>query len=114
MGTLSANVNPRKGTAAAYGESGADLRRLVGAYSDAEMKAARRLGTTPDAIATAAEKLWKRPLDAERDDRVREQAPENASTRTTQALRGHVTRALLEELRPRLKPSRRQPKGRSK
>ena len=111
MGDLSANVRPWKGTVTAYSESTVDFRRLVGAYSDAEIKAARRLGTTPDAIATAAEKLWKHSLDAERDQRVMEQASPDASARTIQALRGHVTRTLLEKLRPRVRPRR--PKERS-
>lgn len=113
MGSTSAVVNPSSGTAAAYGPR-SGLQRIVGAYSDAELKAARKLGVTPDAVATAAETLWDRPLAEERDARVRDQVAKDASVRTLQALRGHVTRALLEELGPALKPPSRRTKGRTR
>jgi hypothetical protein len=66
---------------------------------DAEQKAARRLRTFPLAVAAAARKRWGRSLTEERDRRVSEHAPADATPRTLQALRGHVSRDLLDELR---------------
>ena len=81
-----------------------DARQLLEAahvdkQAEAEMQAARRLRTFPLAVAAAARKRWGRSLTEERDRRVAEQTPADAIPRTLQALRGHVTRALLEELR---------------
>jgi transcriptional regulator with XRE-family HTH domain len=71
------------------------------ARNDAEMKAARKLHLD-DAVevAFAALRLWGRSLTEERDARVSAMAPPDASPRTLQALRGHITRQLLEELEP--------------
>ena len=68
------------------------------AAGDAEQKAATKLGRPPLYIAVAARKLWGRSLTDERDRRVAEQAPADISSRALQALRGHITRALLLEL----------------
>jgi hypothetical protein len=68
--------------------------------ADAEQKAARRLRTFPLAVAVAARRRWRRSFTEERDHRVTAQAQPDATPRTLQALRGHVTRALLDELRP--------------
>jgi transcriptional regulator with XRE-family HTH domain len=68
------------------------------AAGDAEQKAAAKLGRPPLQIAVAARKLWGRSLTDERDRRVAEQAPGEVSSRALQALRGHITRALLLEL----------------
>jgi transcriptional regulator with XRE-family HTH domain len=65
----------------------------------AERKAAQRLRTDPEAVAVLAWKLWGRSLTEERDRRVADQAPAGAVRETLQALRGHVARALIEELR---------------
>jgi transcriptional regulator with XRE-family HTH domain len=97
----SLTVNPATGAVSTRGPRSA-LASLVRAYSDAEVKAARRLAVDPQVIAEASEKLWGRPLDEERDTRVQTQAEPDATARTVQALRGHVTRALLEELRATL------------
>jgi hypothetical protein len=70
------------------------------ALNDAERKAARTLGVPASAIALAARRLWGRGLTAERDRRVDEQIGGDATPRTAQAHRGHVTRALLAELSP--------------
>jgi hypothetical protein len=67
--------------------------------ADAEQKAARRMRTFPLAVAVAARKQWGRSFTGERDHRVVMQASPGASSRTLQALRGHVTRELLDELR---------------
>lgn len=75
-------------------------RAEVDAADDATVKAARRLEVAPEAVVDAAYECWGQRLTAERDARVASQAAEGASARTLQALRGHVTRDLLEELRP--------------
>jgi transcriptional regulator with XRE-family HTH domain len=78
---------------------------------DAEQKAARRLRTFPLAVTAAARKRWGRSFTEERDHRVVEQVAPNAEPRTVQALRGHVARVLIAELRQEdiegLKPKRR-------
>lgn len=74
---------------------------LGGAHStrdEATVKAARRLGTTPEAVATTAHQLWGRSLTQERDARVEQMGP--ATTRVRQARRGRVTRTLDGELSP--------------
>lgn len=70
------------------------------AVGDAERKAAERLGVDAVTVARAALVTWRRSLVDERDRRVKKQAAEDATSRTIQAERGHVTRELLEELRP--------------
>lgn len=69
------------------------------AHADAECHASERLGIDAYAVATLAFKAWGRSLTEERDARVAEQAQEGTSPRTLQALRGHVTRGLLNDLR---------------
>jgi hypothetical protein len=72
------------------------------ARGEAEQKSAARLGETPYMVAALAFELWGRSLTDERDARVAEQAPEGATARTLQALRGHVTRGLDDELAERI------------
>jgi len=88
------------------GEGGPIRDLLVAAHpdklGDAEQKAARRLRTFPFAVAAAARDRWARSFTEERDRRVAEQAPPGVSARALQALRGHVTRGMLEELRPKI------------
>lgn len=74
-------------------------RALDGAGGEAERKAARKLGVPPEYVAVAAHRLWGRGLTAERDRRVADGA-DGEDARTVQALRGHVTRQLLDEIRP--------------
>jgi hypothetical protein len=69
---------------------------------EAEMKAARKLSVDAEVVATAALGLWKRSLTEQRDAIVAETAPADASPRTLQAMRGRVTRELLEELQARI------------
>lgn len=85
-------------------------REAAEAAFDAEMKAARRLGVPQIDIVGAAHRLWGRTLTAERDARVAHDAGSNVDRRTLQALRGHVTRTLVAELRQTLKPERRKRK----
>src|SRR5712692_10565893 len=76
------------------------------AAGEAEQKAAGRLRVPAFAIALAARRRWQRSLTAERDRRVflqavaaaEEEAEGTQQPRTVQAVRGHLTRALLREL----------------
>jgi transcriptional regulator with XRE-family HTH domain len=77
------------------------------ARGDAERKAARRLGVPPLDLSVAAHGRYGRSFSDERDRRVADQAPDDAAPRTLQALRGHVTRAMVAELAPVLKKGRR-------
>jgi transcriptional regulator with XRE-family HTH domain len=81
---------------AAYRAAGGDL----------EQKVARRFKSDPIIVVLVARAAWGRSLTEERDRRVAEQAPAGTSPRAMQALRGHVTRALLQELAPRLAEAR--------
>jgi hypothetical protein len=74
---------------------------LEAAHGETERKAARTLHIDdPAEVAVAALRLWGRSLTQERDARVVDAAAPDASPRTLQALRGHVTRHLLEEIEP--------------
>ncbi|MBL7493881.1 hypothetical protein I6A60_31315 [Frankia sp. AgB1.9] len=64
---------------------------------EAERKTARALGVTPADVISAAYRLWKRPLTDERDRIVTERDPD-ASPDRRRALRGQVTRTLVEQL----------------
>jgi transcriptional regulator with XRE-family HTH domain len=77
------------------------------ARGDAERKAARRLGVPPLDLSVAAHGRYGQSFSDERDRRVAEQAPSDAAPRTLQALRGHVTRAMVAELAPVLEKGRR-------
>lgn len=76
---------------------------------EAEAKAARRLGDPvgPLQVVVWGRDLWGRRLSAERDRRVAQRADEDTTPRRLQALRGHVTRELIEELRVHLASRRR-------
>jgi transcriptional regulator with XRE-family HTH domain len=87
---------------------------IAEACGDAETKAASTLRVSPEAIVQAAHRRWGRSLTAERDRRVEAytapmltldpaEAARPGWPRRLQAIRGHVTRELLEELRPLLK-----------
>jgi transcriptional regulator with XRE-family HTH domain len=68
---------------------------------EAEHKAAKRLSATGAQVLSAAKRQWGRSLTEERDARVRDRLGGTAATaRTLQAMRGQVTRQLLEEIRP--------------
>jgi hypothetical protein len=78
------------------------------AQGEAEQKAARRLGVTALELAEAAWSLWGQSLTAQRDTLVEASAPPGISVSSRRALRGRVTRGLLDELAPALnKPRRR-------
>jgi transcriptional regulator with XRE-family HTH domain len=82
------------------------LMAEAAATGEAETKAARTLGVDPFVLSVAAQRRWGQSLTLERDSRVSAQAQVDASSRTVQALRGHVTRSLIEELRPLLEGRR--------
>lgn len=65
--------------------------------SDTEVRAASRLGVAVGEVMDAAELLWGRDLDAEREARLVEQGRP-----ATTAHRGRVTRELQEEIREKL------------
>lgn len=67
-----------------------------------EIKAGLKLGVPGEEVARAAWMLWRRSLAEERDARLQVLAPDASDARTVQALRGHITRALLKELAPAL------------
>lgn len=69
--------------------------------SEEDRNAAARLGTTPERVREAAMRLWGQSMLDERNDRASaENEPTDAANR--QAVRGHITRTLLEELRAEL------------
>jgi hypothetical protein len=74
---------------------------LQEAGGEAEQKAAPKLGVHPAAVALAAQRRWGQSLTAERDKRVLKRSS-GESPRRVQAIRGHVTRTLIGELRPLL------------
>ena len=63
---------------------------------------ARRLGMPVSVVVAASVELWGRSLIDERDDRARERGRRGTTSSTGRALRGHVTRALMDELRAAL------------
>jgi len=82
----------------------ADNLRDVQACGDAEQKAALTLRVTPRAAVDAAYELWGHSLSMERLLRLRaDAAAATATPSRLRALMGHVTRELLDELRPVLK-----------
>lgn len=66
--------------------------------SEAEHKAARRLGVSPVALAVAAHGRWGHSLTEERDVRVAKEVGEDPEPRSAQATRAQVTTELIDEL----------------
>jgi hypothetical protein len=92
-----------------------DLMRIDDeVFKDAVKKVALKLRISPLAVAFASHALWGKGFEEERDSRVSERAKDdvlrmkqsllgkNQYQRTTQAMRGHVTRALLREIKSAL------------
>ena len=71
------------------------LKVREGARGEAERKAAQTLKIPAVDITAYALRLWGRSLTEERDTRAEEQATQGKEKR---AVRGHITRALLEDL----------------
>lgn len=78
----------------------AQMSAVFADHMDATVKAAKRLGVTTADVDAAARTLWGQTLAGERDKRV--QPVEGETPRALQARRGHITRALLAELREQL------------
>ena len=73
-------------------------------YDEVTLRAARALHVPIQTLALAAITLWEgHTFIEERDERVRSRVPEGASPRYIQAVRGHVARELMQELRAYLK-----------
>ncbi len=70
-------------------------------YTEAAIKAARRLGVSLPQVDAASRELWGHTLGQERDRRVKR--ADGESPRTLQARRGHVTRELMSELSEHLR-----------
>ena len=86
--------------------TGATVRVTAEALLDAERKASRRLKVKPAELVAMAYRLWGRTLSEERDHRVQVRAGSGDAS-ALRAHRGHVTRALVEELRNALHANRR-------
>ncbi len=87
------------------GTATAKLQRKAEAGArTAEEKAAKGLGVSVQRVQTMAQLLWTRPLTDEREWRLVKQIKgHEANPRARQAIRGHITRQLLDELREGLK-----------
>jgi transcriptional regulator with XRE-family HTH domain len=75
-------------------------RAASDARGEAEQKAARRLGSEPLIVSVAAYRTWGHSLTEERERRLASSAPKDATPESLQRRRGHVTRRLVDELRP--------------
>ena len=69
----------------------------------AEQKAARALGARAFDVSMAAIELWGETLTEHRNAIVAERTSADTSVRSVQAIRGRVTRNLIDEIQPRLK-----------
>lgn len=77
-----------------------DPRYVQDKPDEAEVKAAKRLDTTPHFVAYAAREFWGHGLAAEREARLSERGELPEGKRALQSARGHITRVLLAELEP--------------
>jgi transcriptional regulator with XRE-family HTH domain len=79
--------------------------------TEAERKLAREFDVDPHVVGNAAIDLWGRAFATEREVRVMEQRAPIDDARSLSAKRGHVTRALIAELRSALVEPEREPEG---
>lgn len=77
------------------------------AVGDAERKGARSIGVDPTELAIAARRLYGRDMPEERDARIGARLRADAGPATIRAVRGHVTRELLEEIKHEIDESKR-------
>lgn len=75
-----------------------EIPERVEGVLEAEGKAARSLAVSPMEIRAASHRVWGRSLTDEREARLKGRVDDDASPRSLQAHRGHVTRELLAEL----------------
>jgi hypothetical protein len=83
-----------------FDESTAAVTVEMASRHEAELHIARKLGVEPADVARAAVELWGTSLTEERDRRV---AVVRQGDGDRRAIRGHVTRNLIAELRPKIK-----------
>ena len=76
--------------------SGADWASATGSPSEAEIRAAARLGVEPAQLKLAACVLWGRSFEDERDARAAQAGDKPAAV--MQARRGHASRSMLVEV----------------
>lgn len=76
------------------------------ASGEVETKGAVRIGVEPFDLAIAAQRLYGRSLTAERDARVKDRGVTQTPA-SLRAVRGHVTRELLEEIKQEITESKR-------
>lgn len=79
------------------------LRAALDSQREAEQKAAARLRMDPLELSVLFHALFFGGLTENRDRRVEQRAPEGTSPRSLQAIRGHVTRELLDEFEGQLR-----------
>jgi transcriptional regulator with XRE-family HTH domain len=80
------------------------FRIALESHGDAETKAARVLGVSPIVVAMAAQRRFRQSLTAQRDAvAAGREGIGSIDPRRLQARRGHITRQLVEELRPFVK-----------
>lgn len=70
----------------------------IGTATDADDRLADRLGVAPAAVMAAAERLWGHSMTEERGRREREVEQPDDSKATRATRRGHITRALADEV----------------
>jgi transcriptional regulator with XRE-family HTH domain len=69
------------------------------ALREAECHAAGRLNVSPAEVVQRSYARWKQTLSEERDERAASRTPADSTPRQRAAIRAHVTRHLLDELR---------------
>ena len=74
----------------------------IASKREAEQKAARRVGIPVEVLVGLSLERWGKPLTEERDERAEAAAKQEESSRSLQALRGHITRQLLAELEQKI------------
>ena len=74
--------------------------RRMDYYDEPAVRAALAFRLPLDVVVRAVKQAWERPLSAERDRRLEvAMGSEQTSSKRTQAMRGHITRVLISELR---------------
>lgn len=73
---------------------------VVDVWGESERKAARRIGVTPEAVSLTAHSRWGMGLTDERERRLAERVRDRTVRRSVQAMRGHITRQLVDEIEP--------------
>jgi hypothetical protein len=83
-------------------ESAESQFKAAGAIGELEYRVGRQLGEVPVIIATYSKRMYGHWLWQERDARVKERYEADLSPRSLQAVRGHITRELTDELYARI------------